>query len=106
VLVNIIEGLVLPAVSSVTSPVTVTVPVVIVISCLTLVPEPVKATVPALKVPAPTASVFKSPVFALGMVMVPETDKVPPEPMLRVLLYAPAWKLRVAHAELALTPTV
>jgi hypothetical protein len=77
----------------------VTVPVEIVISCLTVVPELVKAMLPAFKLPAPTASVFM-PEVALGMVMAPETLNAAPElALVTVVLFALA--MNVSEAQLA-----
>jgi hypothetical protein len=105
--VNVIAGLPVEPASAVTSPVTVTVPVEIVISCLVVPPLLVKAMLPAFKVPAPTASVLTLGLFALGMVTAPETLRVIPELMLTVVLLPfPDGKVRDAMALVGDTFTV
>ena len=65
-----------------TFPVTITVPVEIVISCLFVDPVPVNETLPAFKKPAPTASVLTlEPDF--GIVTAPETSRVIPALMFK-----------------------
>jgi hypothetical protein len=101
--VKIIEALV-PVLSVVISPETVTVPVVIVSWCLTAVPPLVNAMLPAFKMPAPTAREFK--VAARGMVIAPDTVKVTPELMFRFAVVEAVVKVTEAHAAAAVTVTV
>ena len=71
-----IVPLVFPA-EPATLPETITVPVEIVIECLTAAPPLVNATLPAFKLPAPTAIVFK-PAPDRGIVIAPDTLRVIP----------------------------
>jgi len=103
--VNIIEALA-PVLSVVISPVTVTVPVEIVIWCLFVIPPLVNAMLPAFKIPAPTASVLVELEF-LGMVTAPETERVTPELMLTVPPEFVPWvKVRDLQDTVAVTVTV
>ena len=57
-----------------------------VIKCRTPAPPLVNAMLPAFKLPAPTESVLIKPLFALGIVIPPDTESVIPELIDKVML--------------------
>jgi hypothetical protein len=101
--VNVMAALV-PAASEVTLPETITVLLLIVISFAVATDWlDVNAMLPAFNVPVPTAMRFLKEVFALIIVIQPETVRVCPELMDMVLL-AVCWEnVKVAQAALAET---
>ncbi len=88
------------------SPETVTVPVEIERVCFLALAAPVKAILPAVNVPEPTASVFEPAPDPSGIVMAPETASVWPEFIITLVAAEGVGKVMEVAAAFAVTVTV